>query len=229
MWWVREPPIVAPGFSGFLMELHMRLSPAAANYAALYTRRSRKRQTGQAQIVAVVIALIIGVILLAGVLALASGAYSENNTNSLVNDLSAVETATQAIYSSSPNGYANATPVTVANGSNLPAYLVVGTPPAATALQDSLHSPIFIDPGAANGSTTDNSYAVTLTGLTQAECIKAATQDYGSEVQNITVAAGAADPGYVAAANPPIERMTTGNAEAGCVAGGDEMTFTIVP
>lgn len=190
-----------------------------------------RRQTGQggASLVSIGIALIIGVIALAGILALAAGVFSSQKTSELVSQLNSIEQVTDGTFGSSPNGFANASAANVANLGQLPASQVVGTPPAAKGLQDAFHSNVYIDPGATAGSAVDNAYTVSFDGIPQSACVKAVTQDYGGEVQNIAVAAGGSDPGFVAPASPPVERLDVASAQGDCTNATNVISLTVVP
>ncbi len=206
----------------------MKIALRPHNQETLRGIAARRRQTGQV-LMQLVVLFVVSMILIAGAIRLAGMVFSSQKSSSILSQMDTLQTAVDNTYENSPYGFNNLTAANIANSDQLPASQMIGTPPAATGLQDVYHSSIYLDPGAINGSPVDNAYTMTFEDIPEGACTKIVTQDMGPSIQNITVAAAGADPGFIAPASPTIERLPSATAQADCSNPSNMVSFTIVP
>lgn len=193
-------------------------------------RQARDRQRGQVSaVIALIVVLIVGIAALAGAFREIASLFQSSDSAAIIREFDSVSTATQNTYENSPTGYANVSTANLANSKTFAQNMIVGTPPAATGLQDVFHGQINIYPGAAGGAAIDNAFTVVMNNVSETACVKDVTQDLGNEVQNVAVAQ--ADPGaFIAPASPTVERLTLAEASADCKAGRtNALEITVVP
>ncbi len=157
-----------------------------------------------------VIAAILVLLALAGVVYLGSQAMGSSKVTNAVSDLAQIQTNVEGLYANSSTGYSTLTSTVAINAGAIPADMVQGT----SSVVDAWGNAVALAPVTTFNAQTVSGFSVAYTGLSNADCVKLATQVPG--------AAGVTINGTtVASANGIVD---AGTAAADCSTGANALT-----